>query len=177
MKQNPFEEKFPLLFRNKDEMEPINLFGIECRKGWDDLLNTTFLALYSKYKSRKYSLDFWKTLEPDEHYSLEKIQEMICKLEAELKEEEDKLPIVVQCKEKFGTLRLYCDNVNDYSRGVIDLAEALSGLICEVCGNSGKTSSARPRGWVSTLCVECTEKRDSRLTSHESVVESSTVNK
>ena len=43
-----FAEKFPLLFRNKDEREPINLFGIECRSGWRSLLNNAFTLIYNK---------------------------------------------------------------------------------------------------------------------------------
>lgn len=174
---NPFEQKYPLLFRNKNPQEPINLFGIECRSGWNILLDSTFAMLYSKYKSKKASLDFWKTVEPDEHTSLEKLQETVAQLEAELKIEEDKLPVVEQCKEKFGTLRLYCENLNDYSRGVIDLAETMSGHICEVCGNGGKTSSPRPRGWVSTLCPICSENRDNKLTLGKDVINSIEVNK
>jgi hypothetical protein len=49
------------------------------------------------------------------------------------------------------------------------MAEAMSEVTCEVCGDSGKTSGKR---WVSTLCQECTEERDNRLISKENVVNS-----
>jgi hypothetical protein len=145
---NQFEEKYPLLFRNKDEMEPINLFGIECRQGWKSLLNNAFALLYNKYK---YSLDtylYWKEKEPKDSATQEKLEES----KQRLQEVEAQLPVVAQIKEKFGTLRFYCDNVNDYARGVIDMTEALSAEICEVCGGRGKHVGGR---WVQTLCENC----------------------
>jgi hypothetical protein len=59
----------------------------------------------------------------------------------------------VQIKEKFATLRLYYTGLSDeYVSGVIDMAEAMSGVTCEVCGNSGKQ---RGGGWIRTLCDAC----------------------
>jgi hypothetical protein len=167
--ENPFKEKYPLLFRNEDVMEPINLFGIECRKGWDNLLNAAFSTLYSEYKLAKSSLDFWEKLEPDEHNPQSKIDERILDCKKKVEDAIENLPVVDQCKEKFGTLRLYCSNLNDFSRGVIYMAEAVSEFTCEMCGDSGTLSGRR---WVSTLCVECTKERDDTLTSSKPVVNS-----
>lgn len=158
--KNPFEEKYPLLFRNKNEMLPINLFGIECGNGWDDLLNCTFHSLYSEYKSKLSSFEFWQSMEPDEHYSRSKIDENILQSKKELDEAESKLVVVEQCKQKFGTLRLYCSYENEYSRGVIAMAESMSAFVCEICGNKGKTSHT---GWVFTLCPICSENRDNKI--------------
>jgi hypothetical protein len=57
------------------------------------------------------------------------------KYSKELEEEKSKLPVFAQIKQKFGTLRLYADNVNSYSEGIISLAESLSEHICKHCGN------------------------------------------
>jgi hypothetical protein len=54
-----------------------------------------------------------------------------------------------QIKEKFGGLRFYTTSTNDYVRGVIDAAEALSLRTCETCGAPGKP---RNDGWIKTLC-------------------------
>jgi len=143
-----FEEKYPLLFRNKDKREPINLFGIECRQGWKELLNNAFILLYSKYKYNLGTYLYLKEKEIKETTTQEKIKES----EQRLREAEEQLPIVVQIKEKFGTLRFYCDNTNDYARGVIDMTEALSAEICEVCGGRGRRVGGR---WVQTLCENC----------------------
>ena len=151
-----FREKYPLLFRNTDPQEPINLFGIECRKGWYDLLDCTFRTLYSRYKSTVHSLKYWENAKPNEFYTQEKIDQIVIEEKEKLNLIESELPVIDQCKEKFGTLRLYCSNINPYSQGIIDLAEEMSGHICEICGNSGKTSGTR---WVSTLCTMCSEKK------------------
>lgn len=56
---------------------------------------------------------------------------------------------VQQVKEKFGTLRFYSPG-NDAIRRYIRLAERLSAMTCEVCGESGKLDSNS--GWYRTLC-------------------------
>lgn len=58
----------------------------------------------------------------------------------------------VQVKEKFGTLRFYHHGVDRYSIAVESAAEALSMLICEVCGAPAKRQ--QQDGWISTLCEE-----------------------
>ena len=148
------KEKYPLLFRNEDPMEPINMFGIECNKGWFDLLDTTFNTLYARYKSTLLQFQFWKKLEPDDNYTASKIEQYVLEYEEKLKKEKEALPIVEQCKQKFGTLRLYCSNTNDYSDGIISMAERMSEYICDICGNSGKLSGTNS---ASTTCSVCSK--------------------
>lgn len=57
--------------------------------------------------------------------------------------------VAVQVKEKFGTLRFYADGGDEFTRSAIWFAEALSGDICEVCGDPGER---RNTGWIRTLC-------------------------
>jgi hypothetical protein len=162
-----FQEKYPLIFRNKDPMEPINMFGNECPKGWDELLDTTFRLIYNKYKYRKDDLKFWSTKTPCDHFTEEKIKDSLVRAEVEFKKAEENLPIVAQCKSKFGSLRLYCDNVNEYSQGVIDMAESISCFTCEFCGSKGKPSGGR---WITTLCPSCEENSKKKLASDIGVV-------
>ncbi len=61
-----------------------------------------------------------------------------------------------QIKEKFAQLRIYYDGGDDYTMGVIDMAEQMSEHVCEVCGNAGRV---REGGWWMTLCDACNEKR------------------
>ena len=58
---------------------------------------------------------------------------------------------VAQVKEKFGGLRFYVDNADDYVRGAIEMAEMMSLRTCEVCGNRGRKHTG---GWIRTLCEE-----------------------
>lgn len=58
-----------------------------------------------------------------------------------------------QIKEKFGLLRVYISNDTPYIKGVIDMASAISGTICEKCGQRGTIKTIS--GWVSVLCKNC----------------------
>ena len=60
--------------------------------------------------------------------------------------------VVQQVKEKLGSLRFYCDGGDDYTRGLIRMAESMSGVTCESCGNPGET---RQRGWIHVYCDHC----------------------
>jgi hypothetical protein len=60
---------------------------------------------------------------------------------------------VVQVKEKFGTLRVYTDGADERVYGLIDMAESVSGMLCETCGSS--PASTGGKGWVRTLCPAC----------------------
>jgi hypothetical protein len=64
-----------------------------------------------------------------------------------------------QIKEKFGGLRAYCYGADEYIRGVIDMAESMSCITCEVTGEKGKVRYKRfdedgqpIPAWVRTLC-------------------------
>lgn len=57
---------------------------------------------------------------------------------------------ISDCKEKFGTLRLYSTATGE-AAAYIDAAEHLSGFICDCCGGPG---TLRPGGWYVTRCDE-----------------------
>jgi hypothetical protein len=59
-----------------------------------------------------------------------------------------------QIKEKFGTLRLYAaaGGHDPYVRGVISMAEEMSGVTCDQCGSPGETTG---EGWMFTRCERC----------------------
>lgn len=66
-------------------------------------------------------------------------------------------PQAVQVKEKFGTLRFYTDISDEYIDGVIQMAEYMSAVTCETCGNLGKL---RGVGWLYTACDEHAQVQD-----------------
>ena len=66
--------------------------------------------------------------------------------------DEEHQTVAVQVKEKFGGLRFYVNNDDDYIRGAISMAESMSYRTCEVCGNAG---NSRGGGWIRTLCDGC----------------------
>jgi hypothetical protein len=58
----------------------------------------------------------------------------------------------VQVKEKFGGLRFYHSNRDDYTSGIEMTAGTLSNYICEICGDPGFLNDND--GWWSTRCEE-----------------------
>jgi hypothetical protein len=62
-----------------------------------------------------------------------------------------------QVKEKFGTLRFYYSGGDDYISGMVSLAESMTAVTCEGCGNPGKS---RGGGWIHTYCDPCEEARN-----------------
>ena len=69
-----------------------------------------------------------------------------------------------QVKEKYGSLRFYYIGGDDYIRGLVDMAEAMSRKTCEHCGAPGKQRGA---GWIITVCDPCNNKiTSSHLNSH-----------
>lgn len=65
-----------------------------------------------------------------------------------------------QVKEKFGTLRFYYSGGDEYVHQLVDLVEASSGRVCEVCGK--KATLRKDLGWLKTLCDEHYEQRKAR---------------
>lgn len=70
-----------------------------------------------------------------------------------------KLPYIeaVQVKEKYGTLRFYTNHSDDYIDGLIAMAESITSVTCEECGNPGKV---RGGGWIYVACDTHTRKED-----------------
>lgn len=65
-----------------------------------------------------------------------------------------------QLKEKFGSGRFYYYGGDDYIEGMIALAESLTYITCEDCGNVAKERN--DHGWYSTLCNQCWSKLQER---------------
>jgi hypothetical protein len=144
-------EKYDYLLPPKDSQEPISLFGIECRKGWEPLITNVFELLTARYRMAVYDLEYAIKSNKDS------LQIDFLKLKVE--DEKSKLPVLCQIKSKFATLRIYGDNLSDYANGVISMAEVMSGIICEYCGDKGKQTGDR---WITTLCEDCENQKKSR---------------
>lgn len=68
---------------------------------------------------------------------------------------------VIQVKEKFGGLRVYCDYSTDEIEDLIMKAEEESYRTCEICGKPGKMCS--DGGWMKTLCPDCAKENNYTL--------------
>jgi hypothetical protein len=107
--------------RNKDMKETCMCWGFECGDGWFPLINQLMSNI-------QHHLD-WKN----------KDSEVVPQVTLD------------QVKEKFGTLRFYFTGGDDYIRGMVTMAEAMSSITCETCGKPGTSTGG---GWIKTACVE-----------------------
>ena len=116
-------EKYPTVFEF-DKTDPASptcffMFGIECGDGWYDILDKLLHLIAWHQKDAK------KYNPKYENVS------------------------ITQIKEKFGTLRFYYTGGDDYISGLVAMAETMSSVACEECGNRGSQTDT---GWIRTLC-------------------------
>ena len=130
---NQLCEKYPKIFkmRNASMIETAMCWGFP-GDGWYNIID-------SACKIIQHHVDWKRKVEPFASMTDEEFDEI-------------HQPVAAQVKEKFGGLRFYVDNADDYTTGVIALAESMSYKTCETCGAPGKQTG---RGWIRTLCDEC----------------------
>lgn len=156
-----FMERFPILFQNKDKpmTETCMCWGIECPIGWYYILEQLCTEL--------------------EYSNMESVAKWGMAIVAE------------QVKEKFGTLRFYFDirnvdftgkidfehkndTLNDvtdkivydhldmFAQHLINEAERMTEDTCANCGEPlTPDNKVETKGWISYICKECNEKRES----------------
>ena len=122
-------EKYPKMMvnRNKNMQETCMCWGFECGDGWYNILNQLMGNI-------QHHID-WKNRK----------EEVVAQVTLD------------QVKEKFGTLRFYYSGGDDVIDGMVRMAEAMSGVTCEGCGNVGERKGG---GWVHTYCELCETKRE-----------------
>lgn len=134
--------KYPKIFvnRNADMTTTAMCWGFDCGDGWFDILNQLCANI-------QHHID-WQNSR----------RELLLKDNPHKMKIPDEVPQVVaaQVKEKFGTLRFYTNGGDDVTRGMERMAESMSAVICEDCGNKGEW---RTGGWYRTLCDKHAEER------------------
>ena len=181
-------ENYPKMMVNRDKhmTETAMCWGFDCGDGWFNILNQLMGNI-------QHHID-WKI---QQHESAIKYNEMaaLCKagnfelfekeykgIEKEYKDRRleeiikgnlrtvpELVPQVTldQVKEKFGTLRFYYTGGDDIIDGMVRMAEAMSGVTCEACGNTAETNWPKGKnggigGWVRTICKPCDDKREAQ---------------
>ena len=140
--QSDLVKAYPNIFKNigGDKTVTCMHWGIECNDGWYDLIyclchsiqrhcqiqNTRYIHATDKYEF---------LVEGDPEY----VQ-----------------VVAAQVKEKLGTLRFYVDGGDAATGAMIQMAETMSGRICELCGSPAKTN--RDSGWMHTTCDACNKR-------------------
>ena len=122
-------EKYPKMMvnRHRDMKETTMCWGFEVGDGWYNIIRNLMSQI-------QHHID-WKNRDS------EVVQQVT----------------LDQVKEKFGTLRFYYTGGDDRIRGMVTMAEAMSAVTCEVCGNAGKF---RGRNWYYTSCEEHAREED-----------------
>jgi hypothetical protein len=171
-------KKYPKMMVNRDKsmMETCMCWGFECGNGWfnilDQLMGNVQHHIDQSEKNRQRTIehnenlakmkagDFTDFERDTEEWKPEYKEDM---RERMLTQEPRKIPEIVaqvtldQVKEKFGTLCFYYSGGDDYIRGLVSMAESMSGVTCEGCGSPAKTHT---EGWFHTTCQTCQDERD-----------------
>jgi hypothetical protein len=172
-------EKYPKMMvnRNKNMQETCMCWGFECGDGWFNILDQLMGSIQHhidwKEKQRKWAIEYNEMAaqakagnfdlfeettkaQPNDEYKEKRLAEIVA---GDFRPIPESIPQVIldQVKEKFGTLRFYYSGGDDYIDGMVSLAESLTGVTCEECGNVGER---RGGGWVHTYCTPCEEARE-----------------
>ena len=148
--------KYQSIFSDKDKpmTETAMCWGLECGDGWYDIIDTLCALIKWKVDNSQKTIDLYRTwLEQDDltHSQRENYESML------QKSIENKIESVkaVQVKEKFGTLRFYTNCSHPEIDALIDFAEKMSGITCEICGNKGTINDG---GWLKVRCEKHKEE-------------------
>ena len=124
-------QNYPEIFR--DRHAPMNqtamCWGFDCDDGWYNIIDTLCYQIQHYINQRNYG----------------QTGVLVPQVVAE------------QVKEKYGTLRFYAMGGDDYTDGLITMAEAMSAKTCETCGSPGKL---RGHTWYYTSCNEHADEED-----------------
>lgn len=169
--------KYPKMFvnRNKSMQETCMCWGFECGEGWYNIINQLcgniqrhidwkekqrgFVATYNDMMLQARARNWVPFEEYYKHYTEEAREHVRIEiLQLNFRDVPELIPQVTvdQVKEKFGTLRFYYTGGDTYIDGLVSMAESMSGVTCEECGNIGEQ---RGGGWVHTYCNPCEDKR------------------
>lgn len=126
-KDEELVKKYPEIFKNRYESVKYHPigFGIECADGWFDILDAACAEIQHHCNHVK------------------------------ARDGKDIQVVADQVKEKFGELRFYVHGGDEYTDGIVSMAERMSSRICEDCGKPGKLYTG---GWWLTQCQDCRSK-------------------
>lgn len=171
-------KKYPKIFRDRHApmTHTAMCWGFDCSDGWYNIIDqmcrqmqwhidysrrerarvlrynrALTRALKGDVRALEMNFTYAKNATEPDKWAIENARRVLNSPETKFQIVPETCPQVIasQVKEKFGTLRFYYYGGDDYCRGVESMAESMSAVTCEVCGNTGKL---RAQGWYRTLC-------------------------
>lgn len=152
-------KKYAPMFRDRygDMRTTAMCWGFETGDGWFNIINTLCGLICSDWLFAKEQYDYLQTRVGKPKYEFGHThegkdivtEEDVTKAKANMEEEEAKIPVVIQVKEKFGGLRFYVHGATDEQYAMIQFAESMSYRTCEVCGDRGRGNGG---GWITVRC-------------------------
>jgi hypothetical protein len=140
-------DQFEIIAKNCPELMEKSRIGeyIGIGAGWYSIIHALCELIYRPVANAKFRLQASIKYPRDETGAYQQ------QCEAEFDQAVENLPVISDIKEKFGTLRFYADNADERVHSLIEFAEEMSGVMCEVCGKPG---SIDDNGWIKTHCSE-----------------------
>ena len=143
---NDSEQTFENIAKMCPELMEKSYIGdyISVGEGWFTIISVLCQTIYEPVRQAQYRLQAAVEYPRDDNDAYLKQCEIDIAMALEA------LPEIVQIKEKFGTLRFYYNGGNDRVAALVNFAEAMSGVTCEICGAPGTRDDI---GWIKTHCV------------------------
>ena len=143
-------EDYPELFLFMN-FRNLDYFVVECGDGWYDIIDSLLSNITHYVKTNNNKIDM---IDNARHQIENGERDQVTTWLQEMVDNDGgpsymDYPEVQQIKEKFGTLRIYLHNTDDFIDGMVVLAELISNSGCGICGNKGQLRSGQ---WSSTLC-------------------------
>lgn len=167
-------KKYPKIFKDRhaDMQTTAMCWGFECGPGWYNIIDKLCSNIQhhinwsrkQRLSDLRYNRALKKALNGDHSgllkffsYGREITEYTKQSVEYEINRATYRTPtkavpqvVAEQVKEKFGGLRFYYRGGDDYISGLSAMAESMSYITCEDCGNPGKPNKI---GWIRTLCT------------------------
>lgn len=147
-------EKYPKIFRDRyaDMSQTAMCWGFDCGDGWYKIIDNLCQLIQNHIDYNDERIEWVKKfnsdLEKAEANNWENWNDAWIKVPRELPESIEQV-VAVQVKEKYGTLRFYYNGGDEYIHGAVSMAESMSAVTCEVCGDPGSSNEI---GWIKITC-------------------------
>lgn len=159
-------EKYPEIFRdrNGDMSKTCMVWGFEHGDGWYNIIDSMCARIQGHIDYSYKQIEWDKKWNDNVNNPEYEWTAFVERKERHIREPVAQV-VAIQVKEKFGSLRFYYNGGDEYIRGIVDMAEEMSFITCDKCGNAGR---ARGGGWYRTLCDEHAKELGYDITDDES---------